>query len=666
MDPSIRGGIGMHRRVLLFLAAAMIVFPSVFLQTPLTSARQHPANGINASSTSSDSTTTLGALAELSNKRIGVYMNHWETWDPMYLKVLLPEFNAVAVGYEMSWSWIHPEKDRYDFDEADNLVRIAKANNMTIFWTGYPVWFYGGGNPEWLAYDNGNGPMHVVTDWNRTELLSILDDHIETVVGRYKGQIDYMIVANEVVETEWYSNNNSWYIGPQRSFWYNTIGPEYIAHAFNKVHEVDPSIKLILNGGFWLDSYPDVIEKQADCFYNITADLLKQKVPVNAIGIMYYEDEELRYNNPWIPDTYNFTRYEEIVQRFLDLGLEVIISEMAVPIHNPVTPTKLQHQAEIYQKVVDLMMRKENITTFLPIALDDKYDYLIWTGNWSSPYLFNDYDEPKPAYYAVKHRLQGNTGIYQHDFSDPAINPASPPPVDMETPFEPPIELYYNILTAKYQNTETWPLRIGSYSIGEFKSGDIMLVNITKFIEPNVSDYYDIRISSDGLDHVCDGSYSYTNHEGLIQGLESPYIDWLHGALTLNSRLTWDDMINNLQYHSLYSYNDSALEFVNNSTHFGFTAENDQYSRTEIWEKNTGIMSHFRYVGSNSAHPNLDFEIQLDHVVYPGRGGGELPVFLILAAGIGTAAVTATAIVAFKMKKRKADQEHSPSVAQQS
>ena len=52
--------------------------------------------------------------------------------DPRYSPLLAREFNSVTPFVEMKWGTIHPERDRYDFTQADELVDFAVRHRMRV------------------------------------------------------------------------------------------------------------------------------------------------------------------------------------------------------------------------------------------------------------------------------------------------------------------------------------------------------------------------------------------------------------------------------------------------------------------------------------------------------------------------------------------------------
>jgi GH35 family endo-1,4-beta-xylanase len=206
---------------------------------------------------------SLRELADENNLHIGAAVSQWETWDPLFLSTMRREFNTMSPTWEAFWTQIHPEPNRYDFDELDNLVEIAERYNMSLNYRRDIVWLLG--YPAYLAHDDPAGSINQKSDLTRDELLSYLNDHIETVFGRYKGKFESIYVVNEPLETRY--NETTWEPLPtemRHSFWYDNIGPDYIEYAFNKTHEVDPDAKLFINEGLWWGVNPAIAADRRD------------------------------------------------------------------------------------------------------------------------------------------------------------------------------------------------------------------------------------------------------------------------------------------------------------------------------------------------------------------------------------------------------------------
>jgi endo-1,4-beta-xylanase len=86
--------------------------------------------------------------------------------------------------------------------------------------------------PAWVFRDDKGNFV------DRETLLKRMHDHIQTVVGRYKGRIQSWDVVNEALNED----------GTLRqSPWLKIIGEDYIAKAFQYAHEADPQAQLTYN-----------------------------------------------------------------------------------------------------------------------------------------------------------------------------------------------------------------------------------------------------------------------------------------------------------------------------------------------------------------------------------------------------------------------------------
>src|SRR5262249_10235021 len=130
----------------------------------------------------------------------------------------------------MKPSWIHPERDRWDFVQADAVVEFARDNHLHVF--GHTL-MYPHLTSDWFLKENGENV-------SREQALERLKIYIDTVVGRYKGQIDGWDVVNEPIADGGYED-----LRPNP--WLETIGPDYIQKAFEYAHAADPNAVLSFN-----------------------------------------------------------------------------------------------------------------------------------------------------------------------------------------------------------------------------------------------------------------------------------------------------------------------------------------------------------------------------------------------------------------------------------
>lgn len=71
--------------------------------------------------------------------------------------------------------------------------------------------------------------------WSRSSLQSVIETHINNVMGHYKGQCYAWDVVNEAI-----NDDGTW----RPSVFYNTFNTDYFAIAFRAAKAADPNTKL--------------------------------------------------------------------------------------------------------------------------------------------------------------------------------------------------------------------------------------------------------------------------------------------------------------------------------------------------------------------------------------------------------------------------------------
>jgi endo-1,4-beta-xylanase len=320
--------------------------------------------------------TAATSLRSLAQQR-GILMGAAVAIEPLrqeriYREVLAREFSSVTPENVMKFEPIHPARDRYDFTAADEIVAFAKANNMRV--RGHVlVWHQQ--LPQWLTQGT----------FTRDELMTILRDHIYTVVRRYRGQVFAWDVVNEAI-----ADNGAL----RDTIWSRTIGPEYIELAFRWAHEADPQARLFYN-----DYNGEGLGKKSDAIYALIQKLLQRDVPINGVGLQMHVG--LKNSPPPTDVSVN-------IRRLAALALDVHISEMDVKIQDG-TGTQAENlaaQAKIYQDMLGVCLSEGSCRAFVLWGFTDKHSWIPgFTGKPDAALIFDKSYRPKPAYNALRERL---------------------------------------------------------------------------------------------------------------------------------------------------------------------------------------------------------------------------------------------------------------------
>ena len=210
-------------------------------------------------------------------------------------------FNTVTPENSMKWERIHPEPGKYRFKVADRMVEQGEKNGMHLL-AHTLVWHKQ--TPEWVFLDqHGN----LTT---RDTLLMRMRDHIQTIMGRYRGKIDTWDVVNEAINDD----------GTLReSLWYKIIGEDYIEKAFRYAMEADPDAQLIYND-FSLANRA----KRAGTI-KLIKHLQQKGIRVDGVGMQAHYDLE----DPALKEV------EKSIIAFSQLGVQVMITELDVSVLPP-------------------------------------------------------------------------------------------------------------------------------------------------------------------------------------------------------------------------------------------------------------------------------------------------------------------------------------------
>jgi endo-1,4-beta-xylanase len=341
------------------------------------------------------------------------------------------QFNQIVPENDLKWQLIHPREgaDGYNFAPADAFVNFGMSNNMylvghTLVWHGQtPNWVFQGTNlPPGVtnaasltpvATTNaagtnasrmggpGRGPGGAFGRGgftgpraSREELLQRMHDHIQTVVGRYKGKIKIWDVVNEAL-----SDGGTNVL--RTSLWTEIIGPDFIAKAFEYAHEADPDAILRYN------DYSLENPAKRRKLITLIKSLQEQHVPVMAIG----SQTHVSVSSP------SFEEEDKALTEMETLGLPIHITELdvnsaqggqrttsgdvaanATTTQGGLVDDANRKLATAYEGLFKAFLKHEKsvkVVTFWGVN-----DGVSWRAS-GKPLLFDANDQPKPAFDAV-------------------------------------------------------------------------------------------------------------------------------------------------------------------------------------------------------------------------------------------------------------------------
>lgn len=309
--------------------------------------------------------------------------------------IILKQFNSITPENVMKWEVIHPQPESYDFSLADKYVEFGQKNHMFI--VGHNLCWHSQ-TPDWVFKDKNGNPL------TREALLERLHDHIQKVVGRYKGKIASWDVVNEALNED----------GTLRqSPWLKIIGDDYIVKAFEFAHEADPQAQLNYN-----DYNLETPAKRKGAIA-LVKKLQAAGVPIAVVG----NQAHLHMDSPSVAEE------EAAVTELAATGVKVAITELDID----VLPSAWGMTADVSMKLAQspkLNPYPNGLPADVQQALAKRYadifavywkhralinrvtlwgvtDGESWLNGWpvpgrtSYPLLFDRAGQPKPAFAAV-------------------------------------------------------------------------------------------------------------------------------------------------------------------------------------------------------------------------------------------------------------------------
>jgi endo-1,4-beta-xylanase len=329
---------------------------------------------------------------------VGAALNpaQFEERDARGVAIIAAQFDTITPENVLKWQLVHPRPDSYAFDAADRYVAFGEKHHMFI--VGHTLVWHSQ-VPQWVFQDDKGAPL------DRNALLKRMREHIQTVVGRYKGRIGGWDVVNEALDED----------GTLRQTpWLKIIGEDYLAKAFQYAHEADPKAELYYN------DYSVENPAKRNGAVALIKKLKDSGATVHAIGLQGHDKME------WP----TIEQQEATILAFKALGIKVNITELDVD----VLPAASQQRTADVGLNVDAQAKLNPYAGGLPDAVQEalarryadlfavfcKYKGTIsrvtfwgvmdsdsWLNNWpvrgrtSYPLLFDRQGQPKPAFQAV-------------------------------------------------------------------------------------------------------------------------------------------------------------------------------------------------------------------------------------------------------------------------
>lgn len=269
---------------------------------------------------------TLREVADELGFGIGCAMSSRALSGRSYRELVSSQFN-VAANAGLHFAWIRPTERLSTFSASDAIDQFAESHDMQMDLY-HAIWGRQTGFlPDYILEKIPTGELDV---------LEVVAAHVTEMGKQYEGRIHTWSVVNEpfsdwggykseqVIGTDEQGNPiQEWGFWNVHSPWSTGEDPDYIEVAFHTAHEVAPNARLMLN-----EYAAETFNAKSETMYWAVVRQLNRGVPIHTIGL------QGAFDMVQVISTLGITGAAENmganVQRFLDLGLEVDITELQI------------------------------------------------------------------------------------------------------------------------------------------------------------------------------------------------------------------------------------------------------------------------------------------------------------------------------------------------
>jgi len=214
-----------------------------------------------------------------------------EEQDSLVTVLISKEFNSITAENIMKSMFIHPYKDTFDFKMTDKYVAFGEKHNMFI-------------HGHTLVWHSQLAPWFSELK-DSTAMALALENHIKTIVSKYKGKIGSWDVVNEALNED----------GTLRkSIFLDVLGENYLALAFKWASEADPNTDLYYN------DYNMTNADKRNGAIKMIKHIQEQGIKVDGIGMQGH----------WGLESPSLEEIEKSILDYASLGVKVAITEMDI------------------------------------------------------------------------------------------------------------------------------------------------------------------------------------------------------------------------------------------------------------------------------------------------------------------------------------------------
>ena len=341
---------------------------------------------LGAGLSSSFADETIRDLAKERGRFIGTILNsEWfnDAIEPEFEEIHKTQFNVVVAENEMKFDATEPRENEFNFTKGDKMVEYAQANGLRV--RGHALAWHSQ-VPGWVNNYSGQ----------KEKLLSVLKNHIDNVVGHWKGKIAEWDVVNEAINDDY---NHDW--RSTGSVWYEGIGPEFLDSAFVWAHAADPDAELCYNDyavewGINEGSKAGFVLEQVKRWK-------ANGIPITCVGTQTH----IEIAHETTPQ--NVRAFAKALAE-LDVTLNITELDIGFPKGSAgkLTAADYEKQGHLYRQFMDVFLEEPNMGEFVIWGLTDAHSWLDEQQGKTEGLLYDKQYKPKPAYDSIMVSLKAH------------------------------------------------------------------------------------------------------------------------------------------------------------------------------------------------------------------------------------------------------------------
>ena len=348
---------------------------------------------------------TIRDLAKERGRFIGTILNsEWfnDDIEPEFTEIHKTQFNVVVAENEMKFDATEPAENEFNYTKGDKMVKYAEANGLRV--RGHALAWHSQ-VPGWVNNYSGQ----------KEKLLAVLKNHIDSVVGHWKGKVAEWDVVNEAINddynADWRSTNSVWYEG---------IGPEFLDSAFVWAHAADPDAELCYNDyslewGLREQSKASFVVEQVKRWK-------ENGIPITCVGTQTH----IEISHETTPQ--NVRALAKALAE-LDVTLNITELDIGFPLGSAdqLGAADYAKQGHLYRQFMDVFLEEPNMGEFVIWGLTDAHSWLDGQQGKTQGLLYDKQYNPKPAYDSVMASLKAHPASevkspYPSSLFDPIVD----------------------------------------------------------------------------------------------------------------------------------------------------------------------------------------------------------------------------------------------------